>query len=245
MAIATLQGAGWTKNSDNKWEKFIAGSGQTETLEFDLKYSSANPIDFVIANLVKEDLAKAGILVKIVPTEPTTFVYDFGRYVWNYDMMITVYTETGDPTYFNFYVTTNSLINLNGISLPEVDSIYYQQQLKADYADRKALIDELQQVLYEDSSIIPLVNFQDIELYRNDRWQFRAEDANVQSGLFSLYNTYAFLYADIPSQVTNPVSSSSQSSSSSGAGAPGFTILALVSSFLVSATFLKYRRKRY
>ena len=164
-----------------------------------MKYSSGSPEEFVMANLIKEDLATAKIKVNILPTEPTTFTDDIGTCTqwvtsgcWNYDLMLTFLTQTGDPNYLNFYMTSTSIVNLNALNIPRVDELYLEQQLTSDTTARKALMDELQQLVYDDGSIIPLVNFKEFEIYRADRFIFNEEDASVDSGLFSLYNIFAF-----------------------------------------------------
>ena len=247
-AVATLQADGWFKNSAGLWEKDVGGP-VNETLSFNLKYDSGNPVDFTVTNLIKEDLGAAGIKVNIIPEEPTTFTSDMGactQFVtsgcWNYDMAVSFYTETGDPTYMNFYLTSDSLINLNGINISRVDQIFHDEQITSDDTQRKALIDEFQQIIYNDSSIIPMVNFKDIEIYRADQWKF--QDTVAQSGMFSLYNTFAFRFVDVaPTGSSSSTSSASSTTSSTKlpASSPGFLFIPVL--LLIGIISFKRRKK--
>ena len=261
-AINTLKADGWFLNSAGVWEKNVTGESTNETLVFDLKYSSGNPEEFVIANLIKDDLAKANIKINIVPTEPTTFTDDIGACTqwvtsgcWNYDMMLTFLTQTGDPNYLNFYMTSTSIVNLNGFNNSRVDKIYFEQLLTSNNTVRKALMDELQQIVYDDGSILPLVNYKEFEIYRGDRWVFRSKDASVVSGLFSLYNTYSFLYVDAGSSITtsqpNLITIVTTISGSvittvieQPTSASGFTLAVFMLSLIPAITFYKKRKRK-
>ena len=66
---------------------------------------------------------------------------------------------------------------------------------------RKALVDEFQQIVYDDSSIIPLVYYKDVEIYRSDRWDFRPQDLDWTSGIFSVHNQEAWMHVDVAAEV--------------------------------------------
>ncbi|MHA2365764.1 MAG: ABC transporter substrate-binding protein [Candidatus Hodarchaeales archaeon] len=264
-AIATLTADGWFKNTRNVWEKNVTGTSTNETLEFDLSISQGAPTDYLTASVIQESLADAGIKVTIRQVEPTTFVSDFTACTrlattgcWNYDLMITDYSQTGDPTYMNFYLISSSFINLNGINITRVDEIYELQQFIPDNTARKVLIDEFQQIIYDDSSIIPLLNVKDFEIYRKDRWKF--EDTVAQSGMYSLYNTFSLRNVDEappPSTTTTPsgvvtiisgtitVLSNNTITTEIPAEASGFTILTLLFSLsLVIVVIVRKPRRR-
>jgi peptide/nickel transport system substrate-binding protein len=200
-AMDTLTAAGWTQVG-GVWEKLV--NGTLETLEFDLKYVTGLPTEFVIVQLIEEDLEAAGILITPVPVEATSFGLDLTPDYWNFDLCTTYYTQIGDPTYMNYYMTTTSAVNLNGISIPRVNEIFLLQKLTSNDVERAALIDELQQIIYDDSSVIPLVNFMDFEIYRNDRWQFEDSAHTWHNGILSAFNTEAFVKVDVAPFIPPP-----------------------------------------
>ena len=201
-AIATLQAAGWTKNAQDLWQKEI--DGVNETLSFDLKYVAGDPIDFVEAQLIEQDLEAAGIAIRTVPEEASTFVSDMTTGTWNFELATDFWTELGDPNHYIWYLRSTSGLNPNGINIPRIDALFKEQQQEPNYAARKALVDEFQQIIYDDSSIIPLVYYKDVEIYRSDRWQFRPQDLNWTSGIFSVYNQEAWMHVDVAQATTTP-----------------------------------------
>jgi ABC-type transport system substrate-binding protein len=94
------------------------------------------------------------------------------------------------------YMTSDSWINPNGVNITRVDEIYKEQQLTTNDVTRAALCDEFQQIMYNDSSIIVLVEYNDIELYRNDAWNFTHTD--WESGILSMWNIDSWLEVDVP-----------------------------------------------
>ena len=83
-------------------------------------------------------------------------------------------------------------MNPTGLNIPRVDALYREQQV-ASNSVRADLIDELQQLVYDEASICILVEYEDIELYRADRWEFTHTD--WLSGILSLWNWESWLEA--------------------------------------------------
>ena len=194
-AIATLEAAGWEVNTAGLWEKDLGG--YNETLSFDLKYVAGDPIAFVEAQLLEEDLEAAGIAIRTVPEEASTFVSDMTEGTWNYALATDFWTQLGDPNHYIWYLRSTSGLNPNNIEIPRIDELFVEQQLEADYTARKALVDEFQQIVYDDSSIIPLVYYKDVELYRSDRWDIRPQDRDWTSGIFSVHNQEVWMHIDV------------------------------------------------
>jgi ABC-type transport system substrate-binding protein len=201
-AIATLEAGGWTLNEQDLWQKEI--DGVNETLSFDLKYVAGDPIAFVEAQLLAEDISATGIDVTTVPVEASTFVSDMTEGTWNYDLATDFWTQLGDPNHYIWYLRSISGLNPNNIEIPRIDEIWKLQQITPDFNDRKALVDEFQQIVYNDSSIIPLVYYQDVEIYRSDRWDIRPQDRDWTSGIFSVYNQEVWMNIDVAEATTTP-----------------------------------------
>ncbi|MHA1982727.1 MAG: ABC transporter substrate-binding protein [Candidatus Hodarchaeales archaeon] len=275
-AMATLVADGWFVNANGAWEKDLGGSAN-ETLEFKIKYTTGSDTSRSIATMIIEDLSTIGIKLTLDPADPVKFTADTTRCwmhertnCWNFDMAVNSLSQTGDPHYLNMYMTEENIVNLNGINNTRINEIFAEQRLESDDTARGLLMDEFQQILYNDSSVIPIVNPKDVELYRADNWEFT--NGNVQSGLYSLYNTFAFREVDEappPSPTTTPITTTTEGVTitsevttvytSAGevittvvpttivseipASANGFTVLLFLFSF-VTAIFMTIRKRR-
>jgi ABC-type transport system substrate-binding protein len=90
------------------------------------------------------------------------------------------------------------------MNIPRIEELFNLQQTTADEAARKVFVDEFQQIVYDDSSAIPLVYYKDVEIYRGDRWEFTENDWH--SGIYSIPNYKAWLTVDeAPEPPTTPV----------------------------------------
>jgi len=199
-ARTTLEAAGWVENLAGVYEKNVAGT--VETLSFEIKYVTGIPTDFTIVSLVSAYLEAAGFAITAIPLEETTFLAQTATEVWDFDIALTFYSQIADPNSMMQYMTSDSWINPNGVNITRVDEIYKAQQLTTNDVERAALCDEFQQIMYNDSSIIVLVEFNDIELYRNDAWEFTHTD--WQSGILSMWNIDSWLEVDVPAVPTTP-----------------------------------------
>jgi peptide/nickel transport system substrate-binding protein len=193
-ARATLEADGWTENPSGVYEKMVDGT--LETLSFEIKYVTGVPTDFTIVSLVSAYLEAAGFDITTTPLEETTFVAHTATEVWNFDIALTFYSQIADPNSMMQYMTSDSWINPNAVNITRVDEIYKEQQLTTDDNHRAALCDEFQQIMYNDSSIIILVEYNDIELYRNDAWEFTHTD--WEAGILSMWNIDSWLEVDVP-----------------------------------------------
>ena len=193
-AMATLEAAGWVKNTGGVYEKMVDGT--LETLTFNIKYVTGVPTDFTIVSLVGAYLEAAGFDISTTPLETTTFTAHTATEVWNFDIALTFYSQIADPNSMMQYMTSDSWINPNGVNITRIDEIYKEQQLTTSDTVRGDLCDEFQQIMYDDSSIIVLVEYNDIELYRNDAWTFTNTD--WESGILSMWNINSWLGVDVP-----------------------------------------------
>ncbi|MFW9912762.1 MAG: ABC transporter substrate-binding protein [Candidatus Thorarchaeota archaeon] len=197
-ARATLEAAGWVENLAGVYQKNVEGTD--ETLSFTIKYVTGVPTDFTIVSLVSAYLEAAGFDITTIPLEETTFTAETATEMWNFDIALTFYSQIADPNSMMQYMTSDSWINPNAVNITRVDEIYKEQQLTTSDVTRAALCDEFQQIMYNDSSIIVLVEFTDIELYRNDAWTFTHTD--WQSGILSMWNIDSWLEVDVPTTPT-------------------------------------------
>ncbi|MHA2461399.1 MAG: hypothetical protein ACXAEJ_09180 [Candidatus Thorarchaeota archaeon] len=162
------------------------------------------PCAFVEAQLLEEDIEATGIAITTVPVEASTFVSDMTEGTWNYALATDFWTQLGDPNHYIWYLRSDSGLNPNNIEIDRIDELFKEQQLTPDYTARKALVDEFQQIVYDDSSIIPLVYYKDVEIYRSDRWDFRPQDRTWTSGIFSVHNQAGWMNVDVAEATPTP-----------------------------------------
>ncbi|MFX1559646.1 MAG: ABC transporter substrate-binding protein [Promethearchaeota archaeon] len=189
-AKATLEADGWTLNTGNVYEKNLNGS--TTTLTFTLTYTSGDPIALSLAQLIETDLEAAGFAITLQALDVVTYNADL--FAYNYDLTLGYWSQIGDPNSMAQYMTSTSWINPTGLNVPRVDKIYREQQLAVDTA-REDLIDEMQQLIYDEASICVLAEISDIEIYRNDRLEFSADKTDWLSGILSMWNWESWLDA--------------------------------------------------
>jgi peptide/nickel transport system substrate-binding protein len=187
-ARATLEADGWVEGTGGVYEKELNGS--TKTLSFTLKYVMGDPIDLSTVQLLEADLEAAGFDITLQPEDVTTFTDDLG--IYNFDLCLTFYTQIADPNSMCQYMTSDSWINPTMLNITRVDEIYKEQQLAGD-VEREALINEMQQLVYDEASVAVLVEFNDIELYRNDVWEFT--HADWENGILSMWNWLSWMNA--------------------------------------------------
>ncbi|MHA1864727.1 MAG: ABC transporter substrate-binding protein [Candidatus Thorarchaeota archaeon] len=198
-ARATLEADGWVEGTGGVYEKTL--NGTTKTLSFTLKYVSGDPIDLSTVQLLEADLQAAGFDITLQPEDVTTFTDDLGAY--NFDLLVTFYSQLPDPNSMCQYMTSTSWLNPTMLNVPRIDEIYKEQQLAADAA-RETLIDEFQQEAYDEGSVVVLVEFNDIELYRNDAWEFTHKD--WKNGILSMWNWMSWIEATQVTSVGFPLS---------------------------------------
>jgi peptide/nickel transport system substrate-binding protein len=197
-ARATLEAAGWVENLAGVYEKDVEGT--VESLSFEIKYVTGNPTLFTIVSLVGAYLEAAGFDITTSPLEETTFTDHISTDTWNFDLALAFYSQIADPNSMMQYMTSDSWINPNAVNITRIDEIYKEQQLTTSDVTRAALCDEWQQIMYNDSSVIVLVEFTDIELYRNDVWTFTRTD--WPNGILSMWNGMSWLEVDVPATPT-------------------------------------------
>jgi peptide/nickel transport system substrate-binding protein len=103
--------------------------------------------------VIKEQLAKIGITVKIVQQEVTVW---FGNYAkGNYQMTSAYWSGTIDPD--NFYSTqlmTGSANNDTKYTNPTLDALITKARATADVAARKALYEQIRAIVWDDAPLV-------------------------------------------------------------------------------------------
>ncbi|MCX6433371.1 MAG: ABC transporter substrate-binding protein, partial [Actinobacteria bacterium] len=169
-ANALLDGAGYTERDADGTRLSPDG----KPLEFRLIAIDSTSTDVRTAQLFQATAAKAGIKLDVSTVDSDTMastVYntdgpDWDMFVWGWD------SGVNDPSYMLGVPLTSQIGGNNDIfySNPEYDALYTQQATELDPAKRVELVQQMQQMFYEDSAYLIPVYLKKLQAYRNDTW---------------------------------------------------------------------------
>ena len=128
--------------------KLIAGSFQQVGLKIDFQTMDDGAMSDAIYSFAGSDYAP-----------------DFDMFLWGWGGGI-------DPNFILSVFKSDQTGSWSdcGYSNPEYDRLYAQQVTTIDKAQRKQLLDRMQQILYEDSPYVVFVYAHDTEAYNTSRW---------------------------------------------------------------------------
>ena len=113
-----------------------------------------------------------------------------GKLSPDYDILVWGWYSDLDPGSILSYFTTAQIGSNSdcGYSNPQYDKLFGEQARTIDPTARKALIDEMQQILYQDSPYIVLAYSNDLEAFNTAKWQgYAASPAEIGNVLFPPY----------------------------------------------------------
>ena len=177
-----------------------------------LSFSFMTPSEYVYgsteAKLVAGYLDKVGIKLKIEVLAENAMYEKV--YAGEADLYSTGWYAEPDPAFVLSVVTVGSSGGYNdtGYENAEYDRIYSEQIATLDQATREGLVDQLQQIAYEDAPYIPLWYDPEIQGWRGDRftgWTQAPAGGGVDYNY--LYDTYVKL---------TPVAATAEADSGSG-----------------------------
>jgi len=120
-----------------------------------------------------------------------------GVFTPDYDMFLWGWYSDVDPGIILSYFTTDQINSWSDSawSNKEFDALYKQQAAAVDVAQRKQLLDRMQQIWYEQSPYIILAYSNDIEGWNTARWEgWITSPATVGNVVFSPYGPGSFEY---------------------------------------------------
>ena len=108
----------------------------------------------------------------------------------DYDLFLWGWYSDLDPSPILSYFTTDQINGWSdcGWSNAEYDKLYEEQAVTVDPAQRKAIIDSMQEIIYRESPYIPTVYSNDLEAFNVDKWEgYAASPAEIGNVLFPPY----------------------------------------------------------
>jgi peptide/nickel transport system substrate-binding protein len=168
---------------------------------------------------VKATRLIAGWLNQIgISTSPTPVTVAKITEVWtanDYDIYSWGWGPDPDPDFILSTYTTDQCLVWSDTcwSNEEYDRLYTEQQTASTIEERKAIIQEMQQIFYEEIPQIVLYNWNDLQAYRSDRWegfvQSPKPDAEGNGGsLLFQYTNYSYISIRPVSESAGTVSGS-------------------------------------
>jgi len=147
--------------------------------------ADGNPLEY---RLYSEELGSAARILEIISngladigiSAPPTLMdgdslYDLLEPDWDFDMILWGWGWDPDPDFAVFCFTCESIADYLsdcGYCNEEYDAIYFDQGITLDEDERRELIWEAQEILFEDRPYINLVYPLTIQAYRSDRFTF-------------------------------------------------------------------------
>ena len=116
-------------------------------------------------------------------------------YEHDYDMYIWGWFPDPDPDFILSTFTSGScgVWSDTCYSNPEYDALYDQQQIATSVEERQAIIDEMQQIVYDDVPEVVLYYNNWLEAYRSDRWEGLVQSPEPQGYLIGQFTAYSEL----------------------------------------------------
>ena len=137
----------------DKAKQYLAAGGMPSGFSFELKISSGSPTTTQLAQLVKDQLAKAGMNVTIVQQERTKTNDDQNN--GNFQCILP-FTWSGridpDGNLFNIFHTGGGL-NYGKLTDPQVDDLLEKARAAGDQAQRKDLYQQAQKLIVDDAPV--------------------------------------------------------------------------------------------
>ncbi|UFJ39293.1 ABC transporter substrate-binding protein [Brevibacillus humidisoli] len=138
-----MKQGGWEKNREGIWEK------QGKPFEVKLVTFPQRPELTVMAEIIQNELLKAGILVHIRQVENIDETLE--KEDWDLSMYSMLTAHTGDPQYFlNIFYRSTSLSNMSRYVSPVLDSMLDQLNQTTDQAKRNQLAVNIQKQIQQD-----------------------------------------------------------------------------------------------
>ena len=231
-----LDDAGYL-DTDGDGIREMPGGGQP--LEFRFVVRSEKPSTVDAGQFITEWLRDIGIATNpeaVSDSKLTDILYsnDYDLYIWGWG------TTEPDPNFqLSTYTTSQcGFWSDTCYSNPEYDELFKEQQAAATVKDRETIVDQMQQIIYDDRPELPLWVDNSLEAYRNDWTGFQEQLGPGQDKgeiLFQL-GKYSIL--------TVQPASAAAGTSSEGGGGVSATVWVIVGVALIVAVGLIVRSRR-
>ncbi len=143
----------------------------------------AGSLEDVGLDVTLQTMDDGALTDQIYATKDGEFNPDYDLFLWGW------YSDL-DPSPILSYFTTDQINGWSdcGWSNAEYDKLFEEQAMAIDPAQRKAIIDKMQEIIYRESPYIPTVYSNDLEAYNIDKWEgYAASPTEIGNVLFPPY----------------------------------------------------------
>ena len=135
-----------------KAKEYLKAAGMPDGFTFEMKISSGSPTTTQLSQLIKDQMAKAGITMNIVQQERTKTSTDQDS--GNFQTLLFGWSGRPDPdgNLYNIFHSGGGL-NYGKYSLPQVDDVLEKARATSDQAQRKDLYQQAQKLLVDDGAM--------------------------------------------------------------------------------------------
>lgn len=161
-------------------KELLAEAGYPDGFKTELMPTSEYEETVRTAQVLQAQFAAVGIEAEIRTLEWGTWLEEEGA--GNFDMYILGWIGNIDPDdYFYAQQHTGQVFNFTGYSNPKVDDLLDQGRVEADVTQRKAIYDQVQQIVIDDSPYIYLYIPANVDAYQSyvKGYQTRPDSALV------------------------------------------------------------------
>jgi peptide/nickel transport system substrate-binding protein len=231
-----LDDAGYL-DTDGDGIREMPGGGQP--LEFRFVVRSEKPSTVDAGQFITEWLRDIGIATNpeaVSDSKLSDILYsnDYDMYIWGWG------TTEPDPNFqLSAYTTSQcGFWSDTCYSNPEYDELFKEQQAAATVKDRETIVDQMQQIIYDDRPELPLWVDNLLEAYRNDWTGFQEQlgPGQDKGELLFQYGKHSIL--------TVQPASAAAGTSSEGGGGVSATVWVIVGVALIVAVGLIVRSRR-
>jgi peptide/nickel transport system substrate-binding protein len=238
-ANALLDQAGYT-DTDGNGIRNMKGGGDDLKFRFILRSEDSDSPRY--GKLITGWLNQIGIA-----TQPVSF--NDGKLInaWyddDYDMYVWGWGPDPDPDFILSTFTSGQCGSWSDTcySNPEYDQLYTDQQSPDSRDQRKQIVDQMQNMIYDDIPEIVLFYSNDLQAYRSDRWTGwvpqPTPDANGEGGsLLFQYGNYSYLNV-------HPVTGGGGATSGGSSGISSGVWIAIIAAIIVIGGGLALMRRR-
>ena len=137
--------------------KELAAKNNAADITFVLAYPTSNKAMEPQAIVIQQDAKAAGINIELRPMEAAAFNEQlYTNMNPDFDLYMGGYIMTYDPNGYASLFVSDGAANYMGYNNARVDELFAQGGVEKDQAKRRAIYEELQQVIVDDAAFVPL-----------------------------------------------------------------------------------------
>jgi peptide/nickel transport system substrate-binding protein len=238
-ANAKLDAAGY-EDSDGDGVRNMPGGG--ENLDFRFIVRTESPDGVKAGKLITGWIDQLGITTTTQAVTDSKLIdawlaSDYDLYIWGWG-------PDPDPDFILSTFTTDQCGSWSDTcySNPEYDQLYEEQRTPESPEERQGIVQEMQQILYEQVPEVVLWYDNDLQAWRSDRWegfQFQPKpDANGDGG-YALFQYGSYSYQNI-----KPASTGAGAAGGGSSGIPAAVWIGIIAAVVVVIGGVMFARSR-